>query len=124
MLTPLTLSGLSEKGYVQVSYYFNENNKVMNEALLESRKLMHQRKIETDQLLMQFLKFLVVKLPSRNRKFSIASGRIKSRRLKPQIFISIQNPFVKMLNEGITMRNEAKFVKLIYKLKEMLKHFS
>jgi len=54
----------------------------MQQELIKTRHLIAQRSIEIDMLLLKFLQFLAIKLPERNKKFSVSSGRIKSIRLR------------------------------------------
>ncbi len=93
----------------------------MQDQLIKTRHLISQRSIDIDTLLLRFIGFLSIKLPDRSKKFCLSSGRIKSIRMRPSMYLSVQNPFIKFLNHGSVLRNEAKFTKLVFKLKELHK---
>jgi len=67
---------------IKVSYYFNENFTKLGDNLRSERHLLGINSMDTDKLMINFLKYLAMRLPDRNSIFCIKSGAIGKKRLR------------------------------------------
>ena len=63
----------------------------------------YRGKFKASTLFIKFMRFLAIKLPSRNLEFDVMKGRPKPKRLHSGQYLSIKHPFLRFMNLGRTV---------------------
>jgi hypothetical protein len=68
----------------------------------EESNLSNNRPNKSSKLFIKFIKYLCIKLPQRNKEFSLRKGQPKHKRLVGSL-VSIKDPFLKFINYGFIL---------------------